>query len=76
MSAAHPDRLPDTSLSLREREVAGLLADGLRTDQVAWTLRISLTTVRTHIKNAMSKRDLHSRRQLVEWVRVRRGRAG
>lgn len=52
------------SLTGREKEVVALVAQGLRTDQIAAALYISPNTVRTHIQNAYGKLDVHSVREL------------
>ncbi len=52
-------------LTKREREVVTLIALGHETDQIANQLHISRETVRTHVRNAMSKLGAHTRAQLV-----------
>jgi DNA-binding CsgD family transcriptional regulator len=52
-------------LSGREREILGLLAAGESGAQIAETLVLSPETVRTHIRNAMSKLGASSRAQAV-----------
>lgn len=52
-------------LSRREREILGLLSDGLSTDEVAEKLALSTHTVRTHVKNAMRKLDASTRAHAV-----------
>ena len=56
---------PRPSLTEREREVLGMLADGLRNDAVAWRLSISALTVRSHVKNIMDKLDADTRTEAV-----------
>ena len=48
-------------LSKREREVMDLLAQGLTGEDVASQLFLSSETVKTHIRNAMSKLEAHTR---------------
>ncbi len=48
-------------LSPREREVAGLLAVGLRNKDIALALGISLGTVKDHVHHILSKTGLDSR---------------
>jgi DNA-binding NarL/FixJ family response regulator len=48
-------------LSKREREIMDLLAQGLTGEQVAERLVLSPDTVKTHIRNAMSKLEAHTR---------------
>jgi DNA-binding CsgD family transcriptional regulator len=52
-------------LSSREREVFGLLAEGLSGAQIAATLVLSPETVRTHIRNGMAKLGASTRSQAV-----------
>ena len=53
------ERLP--SLSNREREILDLLAQGLTGEAVAERLVLSAETVKTHIRNAMSKLEANTR---------------
>jgi PAS domain S-box-containing protein len=55
-------------LTAREREVITYVALGYESDQIAETLHISPTTVRTHVRNAMVKLGAHTRAQLVAIV--------
>lgn len=52
-------------LSNREREVVTLIALGRDTNEIAAELHISPETVRSHVRNAMSKLEVHTRAQLV-----------
>lgn len=54
-------------LTLREREVLGLLAEGRGTSDVAAALGISTATVQSHVKNVLAKLGVHSK---VEAVRI------
>ena len=49
------------TLSPREREIMGLLARGLTGEQVAERLVLSAQTVKTHIRNAMTKLEASTR---------------
>src|SRR5262245_9342476 len=53
------------SLSAREREVVRLIARGSSGPEIAEELHISHETVRTHVRNAMTKLGTRSRAQLV-----------
>jgi PAS domain S-box-containing protein len=55
-------------LSKREREVVTLIALGHETAELASELHISPETVRTHVRNAMTKLSVHTRAQLVAVV--------
>ena len=48
-------------LSPREREVVGLLAEGLNGPEIAERLFISPATVRTHVENVMQKLEARTR---------------
>lgn len=52
-------------LSLREREIVGLVALGQTGPEIADELQIAHDTVRTHVRNAMVKVDARSRAHLV-----------
>ncbi|QKV97048.1 response regulator transcription factor [Streptomyces sp. NA02950] len=60
---ASPERLAD--LTVREREVMSLAAEGKTNDEVAEALFVSPLTVRTHIHRAMTKLGARDRAQLV-----------
>jgi DNA-binding CsgD family transcriptional regulator len=53
------------ALTGREREVVALVALGRRRREIAAQLFISDATVKTHLRNAMHKLDVHSQAQLV-----------
>ncbi len=55
-------------LTKREREVLGLLAQGLRQGEIAQTLVISEKTVATHIQHILGKLGVHSRAQAVAFA--------
>ena len=60
--APHPNL---RSLTDREREIVGLVAEGLSNDGIAERLVLSPATVRTHVSRAMMKLDARDRAQLV-----------
>ncbi len=53
------------SLSPRERDVAGLVIDGLSCDDIAAALYISAHTVKDHLKSIFDKTGVHRRRDLL-----------
>ena len=60
------ERRPEESaLSRREREVFRLLAEGLSGEEIAARLYLSPETVRTHIRNGMTKLGARTRTQAV-----------
>jgi DNA-binding CsgD family transcriptional regulator len=60
-----PLRSSAAALTPREREVVALVALGGRRREIAAQLFISEATVKTHLRNAMHKLDVHSQAQLV-----------
>jgi two-component system, NarL family, nitrate/nitrite response regulator NarL len=58
-------RAADVSLSPREREILGLLAEGRSQKEIATALVISPKTVATHIQHLLSKLGAHSRAQAI-----------
>jgi DNA-binding CsgD family transcriptional regulator len=54
-----------TPLTRREREILGLLAEGMSGAQIAEKLVLSPETVRTHVRNAMAKLGASTRSQAV-----------
>ncbi len=52
-------------LTGKEREVLGLLADLLTTDEIAATLFVSVNTVRSHVRSILRKLGVTRRNQAV-----------
>jgi len=61
-AAPHPQI---RTLTTREAEIAGLVAEGLSNDEIADRLFLSPATVRTHVSRAMVKLQARDRAQLV-----------
>jgi len=59
------------ALSEREVEVLRHLAEGMSNRAIADALIVSVDTVKTHLKNAYAKMDVHSRTQAVSRARQR-----
>jgi DNA-binding CsgD family transcriptional regulator len=57
------------NLSVREREVVRLLAEGRSFREMARMLEISESTVRGDIRNILAKLGLHNGSQVVAWYR-------
>ena len=64
-----PELVLAESLSQREMEVLRLLVTDLTTPEIADELVVSVSTVRSHIKNIYSKLDAHSRFEAVAKAR-------
>jgi two-component system, NarL family, nitrate/nitrite response regulator NarL len=60
-----PDRLLLARLSVKERSVLGQLVDGHAAARIARDMRISLLTVRAHIRAILVKLDVHSQLEAV-----------
>ena len=56
------------SLTRREREVAGLVAQGLTNREIATRLFISERTAESHVEQIRGKLGVHSRVQIANWV--------
>ena len=69
---AEPNGLSTAELTLREREVLQLLAEGRTTREIAEALHISVKTVESHRKNVMDKLDLHTVAELTKYA-IREG---
>ena len=59
------------ALSVREKEILQLLAEGYSNKEIAEKLFISPSTVNTHRSNLMSKLGLSTRRELIQYARQR-----
>ncbi|MFI8301768.1 response regulator transcription factor [Streptomyces nigra] len=57
-----------TALTLREREVARLIAQGLSNREIAARLVIARRTAESHVENILNKLGFHSRTQIATWV--------
>src|SRR5258705_790442 len=62
----------NSTLTPREREVLGLMCDGLDTTAIAQRLNVSYTTIRNHVQNILRKLEVHSRLQAVAHARQHR----
>lgn len=62
--AAQPAPAPADGLTQREREVALLVADGLRSREVAERLGIASQTVKSHLKTIFDKLGVRNRVEL------------
>ena len=59
-------------LTDREQQIVVLISEGQKGKQIAETLGISPHTVERHRHNLMSKLNLHSRAELIEYA-IRKG---
>jgi DNA-binding NarL/FixJ family response regulator len=56
--------LESVRMTKREREITGLIADGLSNKEIATRLHIATYTVKSHVHNILEKLALHSRLQI------------
>lgn len=68
----HKDDEPDDILTVREREVLQMLADGKKNFEIARTLYISEKTVETHRRKIMKKLAIDTIAQLTKYA-IRHG---
>jgi DNA-binding CsgD family transcriptional regulator len=66
-----PRAASPSGLSPREREVADLVADGLANKAIAQRLHLSVRTVESHVRHALTKLGLDNRTQLAAWAHKR-----
>ncbi len=55
-------------LTARELEILQLLAQGMRNDDIARSLHLSIRTVQTHVQNILTKLGVHSRLEAVAFA--------
>jgi DNA-binding NarL/FixJ family response regulator len=67
------ERQRSERLSVREREILQLMADGFEPREIAEQLGITAATLRTHMQNILTKLGVHSKTQAV-LLAVRQGR--
>lgn len=58
-------KMRDERISTREQEIVELICQGFTNKQIAETLFISETTVKTHVSNILAKLNLHDRMQII-----------
>lgn len=57
-------------LTQREAEITIPLSQGRSTTYIAATLYLSDNTVRTYVKNIYAKMDIHSKQDLIDYIRA------
>jgi DNA-binding NarL/FixJ family response regulator len=55
-------------MTTREREVTGLIGEGLSNKEIAGRLNIATHTVKSHVRNVMEKLALHTRLQIAAYA--------
>jgi DNA-binding CsgD family transcriptional regulator len=59
---------PSDGLSVRERDVAALVAEGWSNKEIATRLHLSVRTVESHVRHVLTKVGLANRTQLATWM--------
>jgi predicted ATPase/DNA-binding CsgD family transcriptional regulator len=72
-SAPAPRGHEESVLTPREREIAGLVAEGLTNRAIAARLVISPRTADTHVEHILTKLNFTSRAQIATWIVTRDG---
>ena len=54
-------------MTKREREVIGLLSEGMSNKEIGQKIRVSTYTVKSHIHNIMEKLALHTRLEIANY---------
>ncbi|GGF90966.1 DNA-binding response regulator [Rhodococcoides trifolii] len=67
-TAPAPRPIPDHDLSTREMDVVRLLARGMGNTEIARTLHLEQSTVKTHVGNICRKLDVGTRVHIVVWA--------
>jgi len=74
MKSTHPAQRASasfTDLTARERDVLGLICEGLADKEIAARLNLAPNTVRNHVATVYSKLAVHSRSEAIVWARER-----
>ncbi|NJP04774.1 MAG: response regulator transcription factor [Chloroflexaceae bacterium] len=65
IDASHRPPTPGDDLTVREREVLVLMAEGLHNQEIAERLMVGRSTVKTHVSNILAKLDVSSRAEAI-----------
>jgi DNA-binding NarL/FixJ family response regulator len=72
-----PDALEGVRMTNREREIVGLISEGLSNKDIAQRLDIATYTVKSHVHNILEKLALHTRLEIAAHVHnARQSEAG
>jgi len=55
-------------MTKREREVIGLISEGLSNKEISLRLHISTNTIKSHVHNIMEKLALHTRLEVANYT--------
>ena len=68
VARGEPQALEGVRMTAREREVIGLISEGLSNKEIAGRLHIATHTVKSHVRNIMEKLTLHTRLQIAAYA--------
>jgi two-component system, NarL family, nitrate/nitrite response regulator NarL len=68
IASGRSEALESVIMTPRERQVIGLISDGLSNKKIAARLEISAHTVKSHVRNIMEKLALHTRLQIAAYA--------
>ncbi|KTB61891.1 helix-turn-helix transcriptional regulator [Pseudomonas allii] len=71
VNSASQSNVAFTDLTARERDVLGLICEGLADKEIASRLKLAPNTVRNHVATVYSKLGVHSRSAAIVWARER-----
>ncbi|WP_411389270.1 PAS domain S-box protein [Pseudomonas sp. MPB23] len=71
VNSPHRPNVSFTDLTARERDVLGLICEGLADKEIASRLKLAPNTVRNHVATVYSKLGVHSRSAAIVWARER-----
>lgn len=63
-----PSTMDSVRMTPRERQVVGLIGEGLGNKEIAAKLHIATHTVKSHVRNVMEKLALHTRLQIAAYA--------
>lgn len=69
-AAQRRQAMPSSALTLKEREVLGLLAHNLSNKEIGLALQVGEETIKWHLKNLFAKLDAGNRKQVVSRARI------
>lgn len=64
----HSDLRLAMSLTVREREITRMIAEGLSNKEIARKLKIELSTTKSHVHNLLGKLGLSGRNRIAHWA--------
>jgi DNA-binding NarL/FixJ family response regulator len=68
IARGRPEVLDSVRMTLRERDVINLIAEGLSNKEISARLHIATHTVKSHVRNVMEKLALHTRLQIAAYA--------